>query len=220
MMIVLLFIILSFLAGLYFCANYTHQSVMEYFNDSDRLSIQSCPDVLIQSGSEILLYNKNMPTSPGINPIRFKHLEEYAKFIQWQRSQGIKCPVLFLQKGYNSQGDAVYNVRPSPLELDGGLPPALTTTKSPIESRLLLDSNVDDPPYNSNMYPSFDPINLDVGTITPIDDLFHAKEKWKLSDNPMDSNWGGPHFSEEIVDRDYYVDNYVYKIGNQLPQKP
>lgn len=87
-------------------------------------SKKRCPNLLIQKGTTLYLHNTNLATIPGVNPIRFDNLEEYIEFIEWLRSQGIKCPILFLQHSVNAQGESVYNIRPSPTDLQGGLCPS------------------------------------------------------------------------------------------------
>ena len=57
-----------------------------------------CPNLLIQKGCKIYLHNTKIAEVPGVNPIEFNNLEEYTQFIDWQRSQGIRCPVLYLQE--------------------------------------------------------------------------------------------------------------------------
>jgi len=88
--------------------------------------------MLIQKGAAFYLYNTKLAEVPGVNPVRFNNLEEYVEFLDWQRSQGIRCPVLYLQEVYDSQGKMTYKARPSATEPQGGLPP---TTAS-------LDANV------------------------------------------------------------------------------
>jgi hypothetical protein len=83
-----------------------------------------CPNLLIQKGTTLYLHNTNLAPVPGVNPIRFDNLEEYIEFIEWLRGQGIKCPILFLQHSVNAQGESVYNIRPSPTDLRGGLCPS------------------------------------------------------------------------------------------------
>ena len=53
-----------------------------------------CPNVLIKKDSKYILKNNRKADIPGVNPIEFDNLEEYVEFIEWQRSQGIRCPVL------------------------------------------------------------------------------------------------------------------------------
>ena len=56
-----------------------------------------CPNMMIEKDGQILLYNSNLASVPGVNPIQFNSLDEYSQFIKWQNSQDINCPVLYLQ---------------------------------------------------------------------------------------------------------------------------
>ena len=56
-----------------------------------------------------------------VNPVVFNDLEDYVEFLNWQKSQGIICPILFLQRSYNAQGKEEYKIRPSPFDKQGGL---------------------------------------------------------------------------------------------------
>ena len=76
--------------------------------------------------------NTKLAEIPGVNPITFDNLEEYVEFLDWQKSQGIRCPVLFLQKSIDSQGESIYSIRPSPTDLQGGLNPTDTNDKKNI----------------------------------------------------------------------------------------
>ena len=49
-------------------------------------SKKSCPDLLVQKGTKIYLYNTNRAEVPGVNPITFNNLEEYTEFLDWQKS--------------------------------------------------------------------------------------------------------------------------------------
>lgn len=125
-------LIIIFLAGLYFYAKCGGNR--EGLSNPNQASTKSsgkprCPDMLIQQGSKILLYNSKLTRVPGVNPIEFNNLEEYTEFLDWQKSQGIICPVLYLQQSYDAQGNKVYKVRPSVSEPQGGLPPAPTNAQ-------------------------------------------------------------------------------------------
>ena len=72
-----------------------------------------CPNLLIQKGSRFYLYNTKLAEVPGVNPIEFANLEDYTEFLDWQRSQNIRCPVLYLQETYDAQVNRVYKSRPS-----------------------------------------------------------------------------------------------------------
>ena len=125
--IVVLFLI--FLAGLYFYVEYGAKPKklegLTTINGELR-----CPNILIQKDAKYFLYNSNLDEVPGVNPIMFNNLEEYTKFLEWQRSAGIRCPVLYVQNTYDAQGNRVYKMRPSVSEPQGGLPSTTTTTES------------------------------------------------------------------------------------------
>ena len=209
-------IAIIFILGFYFTCNYTSKHVVEGFNISEN----SCPNILIQKDKELYLYNSRQARIPGVNPVVFKNLEDYVEFLDWQRSQNINCPVMFLQHSYDAQGKPVYSSRPSPTDLQGGLPSILTygsdsqalplhlqQSEQPITK--LIDSNRNDPPYNDNSYPGYDPINLYQGDYTPLDKMF--SEKNSKSANPMDRHWGGKKHTQAKVKAGDYKEREVHK---------
>jgi hypothetical protein len=166
-----------------------------------------CPNILVQNGSEIFLYNSKVEKVPGVNPIRFKSLDDYSEFMDWLQGRGIRCPVLFLQYSYDAQGNAVYKMRPSPVDLQGGLSPNVPYSPAPAALVQMMDASRDNPPFNNQMYDGFDPLNFNMGDYTSQDAAFRAKELTsKYSDNPMDSNWGGIRYSESVVASGAYID--------------
>jgi hypothetical protein len=74
---------------------------------------------------------------------------------------------------------------------------------------LLIDATANDPPYNTNSYPSYDKSNYYKGKHTPLDELDVINESKKMSPNPMDPNWGGAEYTQFLVDSKYYKDNEV-----------
>ena len=71
-----------------------------------------CPTLLIKRGNKVMLFNKNMPETPGENPIFFDNLEQYIQYVKKQRElYNQSCPVLFLQEEVNTQGENVYKMR-------------------------------------------------------------------------------------------------------------
>ena len=116
----LLFIIVFFI-GLYFYAKSCGPKYNEGMTNNG--GEVRCPNLLIQKGSRFYLYNSKIAKVPGVNPVEFENLEDYTEFLDWQRSQGIRCPVLYLQHTYDAQGNPVYKVRPSVSEPQGGLAP-------------------------------------------------------------------------------------------------
>ena len=168
---------------------------------------QRCPNILIQHGNEIFLYNSKVEKVPGVNPIRFKSLEDYSEFMDWLQGRGIRCPILFLQFSYDAQGNAVYKMRPSPVDLQGGLSPNVPYSPAPAALVQMMDASRDNPPFNNQMYDGFDPLNFNMGDYTTQDAEFRAKElTMTYSDNPMDANWGGKQYSESVVDSGAYIE--------------
>ena len=209
--------------------------VVSYYNpkkegfDNSKYKLR-CPNLLIQKDSKFYLHNTKLAEVPGVNPIEFTNLEDYTEFIDWQRSQGIRCPILYLQQTYDAQGNAVYKARPDPMNPLGGLPPSDkmpvsiassgeiikeypdtdkdTNLKAPNPTHLV-DATRNDPPYNKNSYPSYDESSYYIGTTTPLDKLDAQQENAKISPNPMDKNWGGADYTQKLVDAGYYKDNEV-----------
>jgi hypothetical protein len=217
--------ILVFLIGLYFYAKCSEPNYLEGLkNNENNNNRVRCPNLLIQKGSRFYLYNSKVAKVPGVNPIEFENLEDYTEFLDWQRSQNIRCPVLYLQETYDAQGNPVYKVRPSVSEPQAGLPPSIASSIGDIISEstlgdpnalaypnptLLVDATRNDPPYNKNSYPAYDESSYYIGTTTPLDVMDMAQEKSNVSPNPMDPNWGGSEYTENLVNQGYYKDNEV-----------
>ena len=197
----LLILIIIFLLGLYFYVTSAHNSSIEGMTQQTR-----CPNILVQKGKNLYLYNSKIAKVPGVNPIEFANLEDYVEFTDWQRSQGIRCPVLYLQHSYDTQGEPVYKIRPGPVDLQGGLPPAMYANPNPT---LLVDATQNDPPYNTNSVPSFDQSSYYVGTTTPLDQMNADQQQTGVSPNPMDQNWGGDKYTQSLIDRGVYAGNEV-----------
>ena len=205
-------LIVLFLAGLYFYAKYTGSKYSESFTNNT--NEKRCPNILIQKGSKFYLHNSKVAKVPGVNPIEFENLEDYTEFLDWQHSQGIRCPVLFLQQTYDAQGNPVYKVRPGVSEQQGGLPPSYPGPPNPT---LLVDATRNDPPYNTNSMPSYDQTDYYVGTTTPLDKMNNNQNSVQdenmlyagPSPNPMDTNGGGSDYTQGLVDKGYYADNEV-----------
>lgn len=195
-----------FLGGAYYYTIWKPPSKLEAL--SNMSGSVRCPNVLIQKGPKYFLYNSNVAQVPGVNPIEFNSLEDYNEFLDWQRSAGIRCPVLYVQNTYNAQGDRVYKIRPSVNELQGGLPPA-PPVSNPVKFTKLVDAGVQDAPYNKNQYPGFDTTSYYVGSTTPLDQMNHTEKNLLYSDDAMDGNWGGAAYTQTLVDRGYYKNNNV-----------
>lgn len=137
--------ILVFFMGLYYFV--TAPRINETFVGGK----EQCPNKLVRKGEKYYLYNTNLVEVPGVNPVVFDHLEDYTEYIEWQRHHGKRCPVVYLEQGFDTQGNPTYMERPG--------------------TTLLLDAGRDDPPYNQNGYPGFDHENQYIGEETPLDDM-------------------------------------------------
>jgi hypothetical protein len=208
-------VLVIFLLGLYYIFNFS------VFEDKDPKKNSTegfrhrrgkdrrksfCPTVLVQKGNTFYLYNSNVAQVPGVNPIKFNNLDEYTEFTDWQRSQDIRCPVLFLRESYDAQGNRVYNARPSPTNMQGGLQNLLVNPANLMDNKLV-DAGRNNSEYNENMYPGFDPQNQYIGKHTPLEDM--GVEKDKISPNPMDPNWGGIEYTQKLIDKGYYKGDEV-----------
>ena len=187
-----------FIIGLYFVTTPPKQT--DGFNGT------RCPNVLLQERSKLKLLNTRIAEIPGVNPIQFDNLNEYVDFIRWQRSQGIRCPVLYLQQAFDAQNTPVYKARPDPENTHAGAQDFNVITGEYAESETvtvtgdttkLLDATRDDPPYNTNSFPSYDPDNQNIGVDTPLDKMFNSSEGG-LSANAMDTTWGGRDYANSI----------------------
>ena len=205
-------IVLIFILGLVFYSKYGENGVEGYDNIQGGKLKSRCPDILIQKGSSYYLYNSKLAKVPGVNPLEFKNLDDYVEFTEWQRSQGIRCPILYLQESYDAQGNPVYKVRPSPTNLQGGLPDAPLSgaygLTDPDPNQKLFDAGRDDPPYNTNSYPAYDQQDQYIGLNTPLDKMFN-ENTGGVSANPMDPNWGGDDYTQSLIDKGYYKDDEV-----------
>jgi len=177
---------------------------------------ETCPDMLIDNGDVILLYNSSQPTVEGQNPLSFYNMDDYIKYLDEQKKKNNKreCPILYLQKSYNAQGKLNYLAKSGPFDNDAGYPVTV------------IDASLLDPPYNQGQYASFDPSSQYVGVYTNLDQLHDATltNTGQWSDNPMDPNWGGVLFTQMQIDNGKYDENNVIipsyftpKSGMALP---
>jgi len=217
----LLFIIIFFI-GLFFYAKCADPKYSEGLTNNAKNKNTKCPNLLIQKGSRFYLHNSNLAQVPGVNPVEFDNLEDYTEFLDWQRSQGIRCPVLYLQETYDAQGTRVYKARPSVSEPQSGLPPSIASSSGNTilehsgsnslahpNPTLLVDATRNDPPYNKNSYPAYDQTDFYIGTTTPLDVMNINQQKTTKSPDPMDPNWGGSAYTQSLIDKGYYKGSNV-----------
>lgn len=222
--IIIIFTLLALLAGLYVYATQrimfvdipTYQSGRTNTKEGLQNATEKtakCPNVLVRNGNMLLLYNTTNVHDEL--PLHFKSLDDYIDHVKEQREKGIDCPILYLQKENDVQGNDVYRVRPSPFMQAGGSQPLTIDankngTMSYPPPKRIVDSSDDNPPFNANHYPGFDPYGLHVGQFSTLDKVHMSTAKSKFSDNPMDPNWGGVEFSQKAVDSGKYIENNVY----------
>ena len=216
-------ILAMFIIGLMYTMTHSSRCVHEafegrdYSNSSSKNNQDRCPNILIQKGSELYLHNSRLAKVPGVNPLKFNNLEEYTEFMEWQRSQGIRCPVLYLQHSFDAQGNPVYKIRPSPMDPKGGLPPvacpgsiinddAVNALANAPSHRI---EDADNPPLEASSYPAFDPMDPKAWSVK--DELTNANAhiKNKVSANPMKTNWGGDKYTESLIRTGKYAGNEV-----------
>jgi len=224
--VIIILTLLALLAGLYVYATQRIVFVDIPTYQSGRISYEKeglqnasektaqCPNVLVRNGNMLLLYN-SMNVHDEL-PVQFKNLDEYIDYVKEQREKGVHCPILYLQKENDVQGNDVYRVRPSPFVQAGGVTP-LTLGQSTGKTGMnyppplpIVDANRSNPPFNANNYPGFDAYGLQVGEFSKLDEVHLSTGNSKLSDNPMDPNWGGVEFSQQAVDSGKYIENNVY----------
>jgi hypothetical protein len=72
-----------------------------------------CPTTLIKDGNKILLYNPTLAKIPGVNPIQMNELDDYEEYIHWQRTNNVRCPILYLDKNANTSQSKMYEINSS-----------------------------------------------------------------------------------------------------------
>lgn len=145
---------------------------------------RSCPNLLIKKDDKLLLHFRD-----GKQPVQFNNLDEYTDFIAWQRSQNIRCPILYLEPVLDAQGKKSYNVSDNPYHDD----------RHPIT---LLESK--------DIPKAFDPIAFSSGFFSILDKMFVSRDA--VSSNPMDPQWGGQHVTKDAIQSGKYEGSYVYKL--------
>lgn len=154
--IVLLFI---FLMGIVFITNDELKAYNEPFVSGQ------CPTTMIKNGEHIMVYNPKMAKIPGVNPIILDSLEDYKEYVNWQKKNKLKCPILYLEKVFDTQGQEMYEIKPS---FDTDIPIGAMNHSMPRIPKYnrepkILDASRDDPPYNQNSLPGIDPYNQTFG---------------------------------------------------------
>ena len=154
-----LFIIIMVIYGMYFISKPRNES---FVNDE-------CPNTMIKDGNKILVYNPKFAKIPGVNPIELSSLEDYEEYVQWQRANKVNCPILHLEKVFDTQGEEMYQINSSFDTCSGGLNHSLPHVRQTPDLGQIIDASLDNPPYNSNQNNGYDPFDQDIGRANTID---------------------------------------------------
>ena len=173
---------------------------------------EKCPNLLIKKGKAVYLYKTHKGNIPGVNPIRFDNLEDYVEFLNWERSQGITCPVLLLEHTYTTQNERGYKVLTDLSHLNASLP----LSKKQDDNVALLQDGVRSKSgtYNKNMYPFYDPMDQRVGANTPLDHMPFSTPGSKTVDATK-KGWGGVAYTQKAVRSGEFKGDDVYMLVNQ-----
>ena len=164
------------------------------------MSLQ-CPNLLREEGDVIMLYDLTQPGS-NINPAVFFNLAEYTQFVQEQQEQGIHCPILELQT--QTVGSSISN---NYLNMENDL-------QNNNLNRGYRSNYNEDVNYNNNNIEVdveveyFDKYADKNAEYNKNEDNFNTNE---ISDNPMDTNWGGVQYSSQSLASGKYDGNMVKK---------
>jgi hypothetical protein len=210
----MIFLIATFIAGFLVVlrGGIRASHISEGMADAPKEEPKECPDMLVKKGNSLLLYNTKAPILDGVNPMPFFSMDEYINYVNIQKNKNIECPVLFLQQENDAQGQDVYRMRPSPFYVEGGLPPLPLVAADPTRQIPIQDAGRDNPPFNQNMFPGFDPTSMDVGRTTAIDVVHASTNAEECSANAADSRWCGPEYTNTAITRGDYSGSYVGKV--------
>ena len=180
---------------------------------SPTTSNSKCPNLLVKRDGKYFLFymdasggnhfpftenGSSSSSSTNNTPLIFNTLQEYATYIQ---NDKFNCPVLFLQKENDPQGNDVYRIRQNPFYVEGGLPPlplVVHDNSIPIVEKDASRENG----FNQNMFPGFDPYGLYVGRYTEKDVVHDSTSKNEGgSYNAMDPNWRGVIETQQAIDK-------------------
>ena len=237
-LVFILFLVGCFVLGAYLYSakdmkelltNYTEN--METSPSISPSSQEECPDVLVKKGETYHLYYSKQPEVAGVNPKVFNNLGEYDAYQQDRRAEGHSCPVLFVTEEYNAQNEPVYRVQGQQTIPDYSTPPmsgtqagmgwthSILNPDQPVPQHVQrADASRANAPYNQGNFAGFDPYGQDIGKITDLDELAMKPETEEISDNPMDPNWGGVMYTQELVDAGKYKDREVTRPNLYTPK--
>ena len=194
-------LLIVFILGLTFYLKSSTTNSNPIIKESLKSMSLQCPNLLREEGDVIMLYDLTQPGS-NINPAVFYNLAEYSQFVEEQQEQGINCPILKLQT--DTVGSSISN-NYSIMEND---------YKNEILNKGYRFNYNDD--VNNN------DVDVDVDIEVEHFDKYANKnaeysqnentmDTNEISDNPMDTNWGGVQYSAQSLASGKYDGNMVEK---------
>ena len=210
-MIKITIIILVFILGLmYFCRDCFSNNNSSFGPNLEGFENKyTCPNILIKKDNSIFLYNSKLAKVPGVNPIKFDTLDDYVQFLDWQRSQNIDCPVLYLEQTYDTQNNEIYTASGNPFLQDDATINLAVLGPNAKGITPLDNAGYDNPPYNQNEHPAFDRQNQNIGLKTPLDNMYQ-NSAGSYSANAMDTNWGGSAYARSRIKAGDYKEDAVF----------
>ena len=148
--------------------------VLSKLNYQESFVSGNCPTTMIKKGGKIMLYNPELAKIPGVNPLVMDSLEDYKKYVKWQRASGLKCPILHLEKEYDAQGNEQYAIKRSFAGEDqdihvGALNHNLPVIQKEPKLAFMLDAHSQNNTiYNQNQMTAYDPYNQNIGRMTKL----------------------------------------------------
>lgn len=132
--------------------------ILFMMKDQESFVSGQCPTTMIKNGEHIMIYNPKMAKIPGVNPIILDNLEDYKEYVRWQKKNKLNCPILHLEKVFDTQGQEMYEIKPS-YATDIPIGALNHSMPRPEPQMMMLDASRDNPPYNKNSLPGIDPQN-------------------------------------------------------------
>ena len=197
-------VVLAFVAGFFVVLN--NRIYRKEFQTMSEGLDSSCPSFLVKQNNQYKLISNGEPDQE----ITFSSLEMYENYVKDQEAKGIHCPTLYAQEVNGIQGSSTFHMYPSPAAaVEGG------TQNVPIQTMELPKKGIPSPPLfslNDHSYPGFDAHGLYVGKFTDVDRVHTSTAtKDKMSENPMDTNWGEVQYTQQAIDKGTYKENEVKK---------
>jgi hypothetical protein len=180
-------IVSFFILGLLFTLTYKHSDLVEGFDVNDK-----CPNLLVKKGKELHLVNTKKAMIPGVNPIKFNNLEEYAEFVKYQKYMNINCPILYYEETYDVQNNKGFRLQNDPLNKKGGLPSNI--------SKKYNVTNTSNPLDKANHFSGVENENQNIGIKTKLDDIV-----LEATINPMNSAWKGDAATKASIKKGDFV---------------